>query len=244
MARTSLKNSPPKKKILDRPDKWRRIIKLATNQVQVSRKKKSIPESIWKMHWPPSCLSDKDQWWTVIRRTKPNFCIVRGRWNFVQWYDTGSRTAPSYNRGNRTTTSHARFRSSTKKDELVVTLQIWDAEGQPLLAPVHSLHLKQAIRDSAFCADDVESIRQQLCWFSCLIVKPSILLRCDQLWTLLKNDTTRTTFIRIISSADASRSWPDMWKQVKSGGSRWQMTRLLDPGRRSHCCFHFHYSYR
>ncbi|KIH46700.1 Tas retrotransposon peptidase A16 [Ancylostoma duodenale] len=74
-----------------------------------------------------------------------------------------------------------------------VSLQIWDAEGKPfsLLPFTHDILIKPFVT-APVCAEDVEFLRQQHLpvnlTTSRSTVKPSILLGCDQLWTLLKND--------------------------------------------------------
>ncbi|KAK6765069.1 hypothetical protein RB195_025123 [Necator americanus] len=73
-----------------------------------------------------------------------------------------------------------------------VPLQIWDAEGQPLslLLFTHDILTKPFVTDPV-CAEDLEFLRQQHLRINLTTsgstVKPSILLGCDQLWTLLKN---------------------------------------------------------
>ncbi|EYC30363.1 hypothetical protein Y032_0005g2610 [Ancylostoma ceylanicum] len=74
-----------------------------------------------------------------------------------------------------------------------VSLQIWDAEGKPLslLLFTHDILTKPFVT-APVCAEEVEFLRQQHLpvnlTTSRSTVKPSILLGCDQLWTLLKND--------------------------------------------------------
>ncbi|KAK6764301.1 hypothetical protein RB195_024574 [Necator americanus] len=74
-----------------------------------------------------------------------------------------------------------------------VPFEAWDAGGHPLslILFTHDILTKPFVT-APVCMEDVDLIRQESLPFNLRsdssIVKPSILLACDQLWTLMKND--------------------------------------------------------